>query len=156
LQVSVAWAHHRYTDYVVDSVHYGKPGATADYSGNRVVGVPDWTHAVGLHWEPGAVPGLRAGLTFQGTSSYWADDANTIKVDGYGIASVTVGMDRPVRLSGDLGLRGWVSVNNLFDRGYIGSAYLNPDVVNGVPVAYEPGLPRNVVVSLSLGWMGDR
>jgi iron complex outermembrane receptor protein len=153
---SFAWAHHRYTDYDVDSVHYGKPGATADYSGNKVVGVPDWTHAVGLNWEPAAVPGLRAGLTVQGTSSYWADDANSIKVDGYSIASVTVGMDRPVRLSGDLGLRGWVSINNLFDRGYIGSAYLNPDVVNGVPVAYEPGLPRNVVLSLSLGWMGDR
>ncbi|MBS1240824.1 MAG: Outer rane receptor protein [Gemmatimonadetes bacterium] len=151
-----AYAHHRYLDYTVDSVHYGKPGAIADYSGNKVVGVPDWTYAAGLGWTPRQVRGLRTQFTVQGTSSYYADDANTITVDGYTIASLTVGMDRPVALGGGLGLKGYLTVNNLFDSAYIGSAFLNPDVVNGVPVAYEPGLPRNVVLSVSLGWMSDR
>jgi hypothetical protein len=32
----------------------------------------------------------------------------------------------------------------------VASAFLNPDVVNGAPVAFEPGLPRRLVVSLSL------
>jgi hypothetical protein len=44
-----------------------------------------------------------------------------------------------------------VTLSNLADRRYIGSAYLNPDVVNGVPVAFEPGTPREVVVGLTLG-----
>ena len=48
-------------------------------------------------------------------------------------------------------LGGFVSVQNLLGRRYVESAFLNPDVVNGVPVAFEPGLPRNVVVALSVG-----
>ena len=46
--------------------------------------------------------------------------------------------------------RGFARVNNLFDRAYIASAFLNPDVVAGEPVAFEPGLPRNLVVGISL------
>lgn len=156
VQGAFAYAHHRYLDYTVDSVHYGRPDRTADYSGNKVVGVPDWTWSTGLGWTPRAIPGFRTQFTVQGTSDYFADDANTVTVDGYTIASISVGMDRPVRLGGGLGIKGFVTVNNLFDSAYIGSAFLNPDVVNGVPVAYEPGLPRNVVLSVSLGWMSDR
>jgi urease beta subunit len=41
-------------------------------------------------------------------------------------------------------------VSNVFDRRFIGSAYTNPDIVNGAAVAYEPGAPRSVLISLSL------
>ena len=44
-----------------------------------------------------------------------------------------------------------MSIHNLADRKYIGSAFLNPDRVNNVPVAFEPGSPRSVVVSLTAG-----
>ena len=37
------------------------------------------------------------------------------------------------------------------DRRFIGSAFTNPDIVNGAPVAYEPGTPRSLIVSLSIG-----
>ena len=50
-----------------------------------------------------------------------------------------------------MGVRGFVSVRNLFDRRFIGSAFLNPDLVNGAPAAFEPGTPRSLVVSLSAG-----
>ena len=36
------------------------------------------------------------------------------------------------------------------DARYIGSAFLNPGLVNRVPVAFEPGLPRNVVVPFAI------
>ena len=49
-----------------------------------------------------------------------------------------------------------MTVRNLTDRRYVESAFLNPDVVGGQPVAFEPGLPRNVVFSLSLGAAGRR
>jgi outer membrane receptor protein involved in Fe transport len=55
-----------------------------------------------------------------------------------------------VEIAGGVGLQGFFTVNNLFDRSYLESAFLNPDVVGGVPVAFEPGMPRNIVVSLSL------
>jgi outer membrane receptor protein involved in Fe transport len=44
-----------------------------------------------------------------------------------------------------------VSVKNLTDKRYIGSAFLNPDLVGGAPAAFEPGTPRTIIVSVSLG-----
>ena len=44
----------------MDSVHYGKPGATADYCGNKVVGVPDWMCVGRGGLCPGALSGVRA------------------------------------------------------------------------------------------------
>ena len=51
---------------------------------------------------------------------------------------------------GGLSLGGVLSVENLLDRRYVGSGYLNPDVVGGVPLFIEPGLRRTVLVSLQL------
>ena len=42
-------------------------------------------------------------------------------------------------------------VHNATNKKYIGSAFLNPDLVNGQPAAYEPGMPQTVIVSFSLG-----
>jgi hypothetical protein len=61
-----------------------------------------------------------------------------------------VDLVRPVPLGARLALRGSMSVNNVFDRAYIASAFLNPDEVNGEPVAFEPGLPRHAVIAFTL------
>ncbi len=153
VQAAFTYNHHRYLDYTVDSVHYGKPGATADYSGNAVVGIPDWTWSTGLSFAPAGLGGMRTQLTWQGSTDYFADDANTITVEGYGILNLSLALDQPIAIDrGGFGIRGSIGINNLLDAAYVGSAFLNPDVVNGVPVAYEPGLPRNLTVSVSLGW----
>jgi iron complex outermembrane receptor protein len=151
LQGSLAWSDHRYTDYVVDSVHYGVPGAVADYSGNRVVGVPDLTWAASVAMAPAAVAPIGARVTLQGQSSYYANDANTIAVPGYALLAVSVRTERSLSLGRTWGLGGFVTVSNALDRSYIGSSFLNPESVNGEPVAFEPGLPRNVVLGLTVG-----
>jgi outer membrane receptor protein involved in Fe transport len=56
----------------------------------------------------------------------------------------------PVYVGGGMALGGYVGLMNLFNRDYVASAFLNPDVVNGAPVAFEPGLPRHLLVSLSV------
>jgi len=150
LQIALAMTSHRYTEYVVDSVHYGVPGAVADYSGNRVVGMPDLTYAVSLELAPPAWRPLRLHVGVQGMSSYFTDDANQVRVPAYRTATVTLGTNEPVGIAGGLGVSGFVTVANLFDRRYIGSAFLNPDVVAGEAVAFEPGLPRHVTVGLSV------
>jgi len=81
---------------------------------------------------------------------YYADDANTVRVPGYGTVDATLSMHRAMPVMAALGVRGFVSVTNLTDRRYVGSSYLNPDVVGGQPVAFEPGMPRQVVVGLQL------
>jgi hypothetical protein len=57
----------------------------------------------------------------------------------------------PLRPGGGITARGAVQVENLANRRYVASAFLNPDVVAGQPVAFEPGSPRQVVVSMALG-----
>jgi iron complex outermembrane receptor protein len=153
LASAVTWSDNEYLEYVVDSVHYGVPGASADYSGNRVVGVPELIASAQLAWEPPFAP-IRTQLAVDASGAYWADDANVVRVPGYGIWSATLGLRRAVPLAGGLGIEGFVTVANLFDRSYVASAFLNPDVIDGVPVAFEPGLPRHVLVSATLRMIG--
>jgi iron complex outermembrane receptor protein len=154
VQGSFTWSDNKYVEYLVDSVHYdrAKQGRFADFSGNRIVGIPSVMYGLSLGFAPEAWRGVRAQATLQGIGNYFADDANTIRVDGYAVVNGVVTLDRPVSLGGGSTIRGSISVNNLFNRKYLGSAFLNPDVVGGVPVAFEPGLPRSVVMSVALGW----
>jgi iron complex outermembrane receptor protein len=143
-------SHNTYEQYVVDSVHYGKAGALADYSGNKIVGVPDWFYSSNLTWAPHAAPlGLSVQAGLQGTGGYFADDANLVTVDASHILGASLRADR-LLVVGDVTLKGFVSVENLTDKRWIGSAFLNPDVVNGKPLAYEPGMPRTVLVSFTV------
>ena len=154
LQAALTWNAHRYTEYLVDSVHYDttKAGVFADYSGNDVVGVPAFTGSLALDVTPAALRPVRLRLGVESIGSFYADDANQVTVPSYRVANLSVGTDRPVGLGARLGINAFVTVNNLFDSRYIASAFLNPDVVPGTgePIAFEPGLPRNFVVGVSL------
>jgi iron complex outermembrane recepter protein len=149
LQAALTWNAHQYIEYVVDSVHYGVPGATADYSGNNVVGVPAFIGALALDVTPAVLRPVRLRLEVENIGSFYADDANQVKVPSYRIANVSLGTGQPLALGATLGLNAFVTVNNVLDRHYLASAFLNPDVVAGEPVAFESGLPRNVVVGVS-------
>ena len=151
LQAALTWNAHNYTEYLVDSVHYDttKAGVFADYSGNRVVGVPAFTGALALDITTAALKPVRLRIGVENIGAFFADDANQVQVPSYSIANLSLGTDSPVWLGASVGLTGFVAVNNLFDRHYIASAFLNPDVVGGEPVAFEPGFPRNFVVGVS-------
>lgn len=151
LQSAVTWSDNRYRDYVVDSVHYGKPGRLADYSDNKVVGVPDMFYHLELGYAPRLLRGAELKVGVENTGRYFADDANTITVPSFTTVNATLAFDRPLASGRGVVVRGFVQVRNLTNRRYIGSAFLNPDIVNGAPVAFEPGLPRSVIVSVTVG-----
>ena len=142
-------SRNQYLQYTVDSVHYGKPGALADYSGNAMVGVPRTMGQVGARWDAGASP-IRIDAEMQHTGSYMLDDANTVELPSATVFNATLSMRRPAPLFARVGITGFVRVENLLDRRFMTSGFLNPDVVAGRPVAFEPGLPRAVIVSLGL------
>jgi outer membrane receptor protein involved in Fe transport len=85
------------------------------------------------------------------TGKFFADDANAVEVPSFTIFNVTAELRDPIATVGGWGISGFVSVRNVTDKRYIGSAFLNPDLVGGAPAAFEPGLPRMGIVSLSLG-----
>ena len=153
---AVTGSRNRYLEYVVDSAVLlpNDPtmvGRRADYSDNRVVGLPDLT----ANFDIGTtIPGLRALRVKAGvehSGGYFADDANAVRVPSYSIVNFTAELRNLVSLSNGLGVRGFMSVRNVGDKRYIGSAFLTPDFVSGAPVAFEPGTPRSLIVSLSVG-----
>jgi iron complex outermembrane receptor protein len=148
---AVTLNRHRYTTYLVDSVHYGAPGRVASYAGNEVVGVPSLHYGASVGIAPPSLPAARLELGVTGVGAYFADDANAVRVPGYTLLNATLTLNRAMAVHSRLGARGFVSLNNLTNRRYIGSAYLNPDIVNGMPVAFEPGTPREIVVGVTLG-----
>jgi len=143
-------SRNTYRQYLVDSVHYGKPGAFADYAGNDVVGVPKLLINSSVSWAPDGAHGLRVQVGMQHSGEYLADDANAIVVPSSSVFSLALIADRALAIGRGIGIRGAVTVQNLANARYIGSAFLNPDVVGGVPVAFEPGLPRQVVLSFAV------
>ena len=148
--------NNKYLVYAVDSAVIfpadpTKAGRRADYGGNRVVGLP---RAFGDAEVGAAAPGIpalrvKAGVEYFG--AYFADDANTVRVPSYTLLNLTAELRRPLATANGLGVRGFVTLHNVAGRRYIGSAFLNPDLVGGAPAAYEPGMPRAVTVSLSVG-----
>lgn len=139
----------RYLGYTVDSVHYGKPGAIADYAGKAMVGVPRAMGSAGVRWDAYDSP-FRLEGEMQYTGPYVLNDANTVELPSATVLNATLSLRRPARIAGRVGVTGFVRVENLLDRRYMTSGFLNPDVVAGQFVAFEPGLPRAVVVSLGL------
>jgi len=149
LRSTATLSRNTYLEYVVDSVHYGRPGRTADYSGNAVVGVPRTLGLIGARWDAFQSP-FRMDAEMQYTGEYQLNDANTVALPSATVFNATLSMRRPSPLFGRVGVTGFVRVENLLDRRFMTSGFLNPDVVGGQPVAFEPGLPRAFIVSLGL------
>ncbi|MEO8193375.1 MAG: TonB-dependent receptor [Gemmatimonadales bacterium] len=147
---SVTMSRNRYVEYTVDSVHYGRPGDFADYSGNDAAGVPSLFYSLSAGRGLGDAIPLRVQVNLRGVGDYFLDDANLVEVPAYHTfgATVSTGSGVPV---GGVRLKAFATVENLTDRRYIGSAFVNPDVVNGVPVAFEPGSGRAFIFSVSIG-----
>jgi iron complex outermembrane receptor protein len=147
---SLTMSRNRYVEYTVDSVHYGRPGALADYSGNDIAGVPPFFYNLSAARGLGSSIPIRLQVSMRGVGDYFVDDANTVEVPAYHTFSATASNSSGFAL-GSVALRAFVTVDNLTDKRYIGSAFVNPDIVNGVPLAFEPGSARTWTVSVSIG-----
>jgi len=139
LNGAYTWADYTFTDYVLVN------GAQADtLTGNRLAGIPRHFLRAGVRLGP--VRGLTLDVDQLVSSSLFADDANTITVDGWG-AGVT---NARLAWSGALGgfrLVPFVTLQNAFDRRYVGSV-----TINGFGGrVFEPSPGRHAVVGMELG-----
>ncbi len=151
LEPSLTLSKNTYVDYTIDSVHYDNPGKFLDLKDNKMAGIPDVYYTVGLRYAPAFLGGSYVKLSVQGVGSYFADDRNLYDVPAYTILNAVVGTES-VRIPGtSLSFHGFFGVNNLTDKTYPASVWINPQLNSqGKPVYLEPGLPRNVVGSVSL------
>ena len=153
---AVTLSRNEYVNYVVDStVQFPtdptKIGKRADYSGNRVVGIPGLVSNLEVGTEVPGYRALRFKAAMEHSGAYFADDANKVRVPSFTIANLTAELRDPITSARGYGVRGFLTVHNVTDSRHVGSAFLNPDLVGGAPAVYEPGMPRTVIVSLSVG-----
>jgi len=148
------FSNNKYQEYLVDSVHYdlNKAGKFANYKDNKVAGIPDFFYNVGLTYAPVELNGVFVSISMNGIGKYFVDDANKLSVPSFNVVNATLGLNKPIKLIGDLSITGFLTINNLFDLKYVSSAFINPDIVNNEAVYLEPGMPRNFVLSISLSY----
>jgi iron complex outermembrane receptor protein len=132
---------NRYVDYETGAPDDEGNLVTVRYDGNETAGIPSTSVQGGLRWTSPA--GLFLEFSAQHVGGYWANDANTDRVDAYTILDATAGLN--ARLLGCEALV-FASVRNLSDGLYVASVY-----INGADGRYlEPGMRRNVLAGLSL------
>lgn len=145
-------SNNEYKEYLIDSVHYGKPGKFADLSGNKSAGIPDFFYNVNVNYQPGWFSDFSFTINFHGVNSYFADDQNSISVPRYDLINLTLSYKNPLNTNSGLILKSFLTINNLTDKLYAASAFINPELLNGKPVYLEAGLPRTVTFSIQLAW----
>jgi hypothetical protein len=116
-----------------------------------VVGVPDFVYNGTVGYRARLWPKLLLQVGVQGNDGYFADDANTIAVPRSANLTATASVDESVAITRGITARGFVTITNLWNRRYVASAYLNPDIVAGQPLVFEPGLPRALQLSVIVG-----
>ena len=140
-----------FLDYTIDSGYISQQlsGRTISYAGNEQSGIPRASATVRLRYDVPEHDGWFAEIESRTLSSYYADDANTIVVDGWTVLSAAAGIRigvLPQHLSIDIIGR----ADNVFNASYMASAWINPDVTRGGVPFIEPGLPRNVFATVNL------
>ena len=118
---------------------------SVSYAGNRLAGIPRSFARLGVRAEP--LPRQSVDLDHTYSSSLFADDANTQKVDGWG-KGVTNVRASWTGVKKDLSFAPFIGVNNLWNRAYIGSVTVNGTFGR----VLEPSPLRNVYVGAEIGY----
>lgn len=117
---------------------------TADYSGNKLPGVPDHMFAGELRYRHSS--GIHAAAEVQAASPIYADNANSFSVPRYTVFNASAGYDYE---RGNLKLEPFILVKNLTDQKYSqfalindsGKRYYNPlpglSVYGGLKIGYQ-------------------
>lgn len=144
---------HTYQRYVIDSSVISPTfTGTIDASGNEVMGVPTFMANVEVGSEVPALRPLRVKAALEHSGRYWADDRNTVAVPSFTIFDAGLELREPIVARNRVSVRAFMTVKNVTNRKHVGSAFLNPDPgPGGQPAVYEPGAPRSLLVSFSVG-----
>lgn len=127
---------------------------TGIFTGNTVPGIP--THTLSARIRYPVMDGWTIEVGGRQVGSMKADDANTLGIPVSTVVEAAIAWERPL-----FGVNATIrcDVRNLFDSRYTAGAFVNPasrpilaSLGNAIAPAYrEPGLPRNLAVTISVG-----
>ena len=136
VSAAYTYSHFRFKDFLSGGVQY---------SGNVVPGIPEQQVQGSVTWRH---DWLFVTAEAQAKSAVYVDDANSSRAAGFAVYNLRLGGEG---IGGMAWLSPMVSVQNLFDRKYVGSVAVN---AAGTPTSakyYEPGAGRTVYVGLTMG-----
>lgn len=124
-------------------------GAATVASGKQLPGIPQtslfselaWTSEVASLGQ--AKSGMRLGLEMVQSGRIYANDTNTESADGHTVFNLSASQRWSL---GKGGVNLYARVNNVTDERYVGSVLVNQTALQ----SYEPGLPQNWTLGLSL------
>jgi iron complex outermembrane receptor protein len=118
-------------------------GGVTVFDGNDILGIPrhfgnfevTYFHSTGFYgiWNTQLV------------GPFFADNANSVEVDGYGVSNLRFGYVRDI---GGVELSPFVGINNIFDKEYNANIRINA----GFGRFFEPAPDMNAYAGLSLRW----
>lgn len=113
-------------------------------AGNKLASVANKTFFGELTYRH-AASGFLGGIEYRASGRMYADDTNDARVGGYGIASVRGGF---TQTSGNWKFNQFARIDNLFDKEYVGSVYIN----EGSQRYYAPAAERTWLIGLSASY----
>ena len=113
LALAWTWSDYRFEEFV------DRDGN--DFSGNRLPGLPEHQLYLEADWQDAA--GRYARLEAHWVDEVFADNANSVEVDGYGLLHARIG--RSWSRPGGRRLDAWFGIDNLTDEEYIANVRIN-------------------------------
>jgi len=131
---SLTVSNNEYVEYVRDDT---------TFDGNEIAGLPS------VIANGSARLKLPGGVSLEGNvenvGECFADDGNHARVPSHTVLGASLGCERSL---GDMSVRGFVAGQNLANREYVASAFINGTGGR----FYEPGLPRTISGGITLRW----
>jgi iron complex outermembrane recepter protein len=140
LEGSYSYNDHHYTRYV-ERLTSGSATALFDRDGNRIPGViPTFVNGRVAYDQPdGALEGLGGFVELTYRSSYHIDNGNLLKIPGYTLANLNIHYDPPKGAGWLSRFSFFASLQNLFDKTYVGSASVIANSLNAATGQQNPG-----------------
>ena len=118
----------------------------SDFAGNQVPGVPEHTLYAAIQYDHPS--GLFASAEGRYVGAFFADDANQVRTDSYGVVDLRLGWRIDV---GPFALVPQLGLNNLLDEGYIDNVRTGERATAASRI-FEPAPDREVYGGLSIAY----
>lgn len=140
IDTSYSYNDHHYTRFV-ERLTSGAASSLFDRDGNRIPGViPTFVNArLGYDQPEGALAGLGGFVELTHRSSYFIDNGNQLKIPGYTLVNLNLHYDPRSRNDWWSRMSLFASVQNLFDKTYVGSASVIANGLDPATGAQSPG-----------------
>lgn len=136
LSAEYSYSHFRFRDFV---------SGGSQLAGNVIPGIPEHQLEASATWR---LASAFATVEALAKSAVYVDDANSGRASGFAIYNVRLGAEGLGRL---VWLAPVVTVQNLFDRRYVGSVAINAAGTPATAKFYEPGAGRTLLVGVTVG-----